>query len=326
MSIELLIKAFNEDVKTVREYIETPPNGVHGFISELHKHKNFLTINNIKMKLLMHVTPISELNPSLGSIKIPKIIHRVWFTVESNPTVPEEKFLATIKATVVSLDKSWKHYIWTNSEASSCILKKYFTSCENVSIRLYSSIKDQLILDKNIDKLILSKKMAFACDQFRIELIRIYGGIYCDVGVLFKRDIEPLLRGRNYLFLLSSNLFFQNSLFGAPKGDALFDLLVRINQKPSLFPREVLGDLNPKTEGYMASGLAITLYYLLLITDNEKPLILIPNKNLIQWGSQKSWYSQSKTSNVASNNVLIQNSSLTLINEDEMDTSCLVNL
>jgi len=319
MVMNSVIGKYESDLKCIENIIDVPPLGVHGFILNLESSFKFLSVDNVKQKFIGICN--SNINKNRNGVNvIPKIIHRVWLCSLDNELLPEEKYLATIKATAFNLNEGWEHYVWVNSILVEIELKKYFADVGNVTIKNYCNEKIDFRLKNSIALLIKDKKFAFACDKLRIELIYNFGGIYSDVGVHFKSDITCLLQGEPYVFLLGNSLFFQNSLFGAKKHDPLFDILIRINQDPGLFPRKLLGEVTAVTEGYIASGLLITYLYLIMIPDYISPVLFCGNQSLIQWGSQRSWYGN----NEATASVNVKGTKLSFINKKAPDSHSVI--
>ena len=277
-------EAYVSDLKWIREIIESPPLGVHGFIRGVKDHFCFLTVDNIKSKLQLLAQESENINYQANpKASIPKIMHRVWLN-PGKSVLPEEKFLATIRATCKNLGPTWQHIIWVNNSKTKLILEKYYQPFDNIKILDYRTDFIPLKLKHNIEKLIENGKLAFACDQLRLELIYHFGGVYGDIGFHFKMNISELILNREYAFLMGQGLFFQNSFFGARAKDPLFRTLLEVNSQPDLFPREMLDKVDSFTEGYLASGLMVTFFYLLTVPDNIKPILFCGNKEIIQLG------------------------------------------
>lgn len=316
--------AYSKDLIELNKIIESPPLGVHSFIANLEKSFCFLSIDAIKKKLKKTIVSLPDRKGGLITKKpIPRIMHRVWLNSKKS-VIPEEKYLATIKATCQNLGKDWQHIIWVNNSETKKTLDSYYKNIKNLKVVDIRYDFSPLMLGDNIDKLIQDGKLAFACDQLRLELIYQYGGLYGDVGFHFKHNISDIIFDCDYMFILGHGLFFQNSFFGSNPQDPLFRLLLEVNKNPNLFPRELLGKIDSSTEGYLASGLMLTYLYLITVPDNVKPIVFCGNKEIVQWGSQRTWYDASSSEKSGSS--IIKEAPTSLIDDDSLSSHCILNI
>lgn len=314
--INSLMSKYESDIQVAFSQIEDPSNGIHQFIKNIASEYPFLDLIAIKSKMFDAVA--NSPRPGSENESIQKLVHRVWLTNEDHPKLPEEKFFAVMKEGVGRFPLGWKTIFWTNSKVVAEFASSYVND-EAFEVRNPFDSHWKLSLSKNIRSLLDDRKYAFACDQLRIELIYKFGGVYCDMGIRFMDEIAPLLNGPRYAFLLGNSLFFQNSFFAAPKDDPLYRMMVDIQLNPYNVPKKLVGELDSTTEGWLASGLMITLLYLLMTPKSVDVRVFRGNGALIHWGSQRSWYQTSKTMNGLSDSAIVENASLSLIDPNKWE-------
>lgn len=312
-----LQRKLESDNQTAFYQIESPGNGVHQFIKNISHEYPFLDVDAIKLKFFRAVAKGRAGIDDVSSIQ--NYMHRVWLTNKDDPRIPEEKYLAVVKEGISRIPSSWKVIFWTNSEVVADFVSE-FVGDARLEVRNPLDRSWDFSLIENIKALIEDKKYAFACDQLRIEIIFKFGGVYCDMGVRFMEDITSLLNDVRYVFLLGNGLFFQNSFFGAPKGDPLYKRMVDIQLNPYDIPRKLIGSLDATTEGWIASGLMITFLYLLMSPESVSARVFRANGQLIQWGSQRSWYQPSATMNGPSDSAIVEETEISLIDPKKWES------
>ncbi len=136
----------------------------------------------------------------LNEIKIPKILHLIWFTNAYNPKEISEDNLKIIRENIEFLNEtepSWQIIIWTNNKLLIPDTVKYLS--KEVSIPVVTKTIQEIDfinydLQKKLYELIDNNFFGIASDTTRFVLLQNYGGIYCDINYKIQKPITPLLK------------------------------------------------------------------------------------------------------------------------------------
>ena len=120
-------------------------------------------------------------------------------------------------------------------------------------------------------------------DVWRVAVIYIYGGIYCDIDVLFKKSISPLLKGEELVVFTEKGGGISNFFFGAkPKHPSLklvLDLFVN-NQHTA---RDTNSNL-------LVQDFGMNLFHKMIVqTENKKILSYKESEEWVQHMCYGSW-------------------------------------
>lgn len=154
-------------------------------------------------------------------LKIPKIIHQIWHAWKpgSQPTKEMMDFNNEIKR----LHPDWKYILWDNQSSRDFIAKHY-----NFFLPTYDSY------DKPIKR----------ADALRYFILHHHGGMYLDMGFMAFKNLEPLLRGWDFVAAQQDYIerTVNNAFMASIPGHPFLDFVIKkLPQKKDLFVLHATG-------------------------------------------------------------------------------------
>jgi hypothetical protein len=133
--------------------------------------------------------------------KIPHISHRSWLTNSFNAfEIPREKLENYVESLrLLNSNEDWEHYFWC-LDPDKIPLTIDFLLRANVGIvikkasDLYSSMSALHIFLA----LLNDNRYTNANDVLRMEILYQYGGLYADIGFLFRNNLTPIIDSYDY--------------------------------------------------------------------------------------------------------------------------------
>lgn len=320
------LSAVEADTRALINQIPGNLNKMHPFMLNLIKNSsipNELSIESWMLKLCRKsLSDCIDKTPYKSNNK--KISHKIWLTHPNNPFEPPDLYVSQmIKNANENFSSEWKHYFWVNSiDSTPEFVKKISQGINNSEVKEYSSAIKHGTWSEQIKILIEDKKFAFAADILRLVVLNQYGGLYSDLGVNFKRPIDPVFDRYDYMLIYWENSFFQNSLMAMPEGNIITNKALEISSNIELFPADLIHPVCGASEALIFSGLTVTLLMLAFLSGNERLLPILSNGDLVSWGAQQSWYTRTETGATKFGNSYIPAAELSIFTKNNWETNC----
>ena len=231
----------------------------------------------------------AESDPS--KVLMPRVVHRIWLTSDTNPFEPPEDKVNCILETARDLGPTWMHILWVQDMSLIPKTVDLLTGSKlPIEVKAISGGKIDPRCVPKINVLIAEKKFTLACDILRMAVLHRWGGVYADIGIKFGYRIAELMLRYDYAFIFWKNWFFQTSLMAAPPNSHVTFYFLEFLAQPRLVPLYMVGDINSLSEVWLLSGPLVTYLVLNLCGSNTNLLMLAANVDLISWGALRSWY------------------------------------
>jgi mannosyltransferase OCH1-like enzyme len=182
----------------------------------------------------------------------PHISHRIWVT---RSTEAPKTHLETYVESTQTLGPSWEHFFWCIDPAAIPETIAYLT--QKIPRIKIMKINDVFQVDGEEDAAAEKKHMfggrvfrelfnlsAFVAttDILRKNLLFYYGGLYCDMGVSFKRDLTSLIDTYDFLFYFQpTTKFLDLGLMACEPNSPPILGLLKVLDNLKEFPREIRG-------------------------------------------------------------------------------------
>lgn len=230
---------------------------------------------------------------------IPHISHRIWFTLSDEvPEILLQNFVKSAK----TLGEGWRHFFWCLDPKKIPHSVSYLN--DNVpGIEIKSAREEfrkehsrHLYGERLFSILLENQFFTLASNIFRMNLVFEYGGLYCDMGVSFRRNLTPLLDLYDVLLYRHreiSSCGLDTGLFALPPRFPILQSYLEIIEDPKkMFP--VLKDPN-----FFLGNLGVHLFEALLIKNigSETRLLPLERTYFIENDNQASWRERSKFGN-----------------------------
>ena len=291
-----LFNALQADFKDVRDVVELSRVRIHSLLARMFMDSFGISeercfssfheiIDNAERRLVE-----SSLTRGMGT---PKILHRIWLTNTASPYEPPPEYVEGIITNLkLAYQGNWQHYLWVQDVNLFPNTKERLQQTE-CPLQIRSIYDGSLTSDcfPEIEKFVADRKYAFASDILRMKILYEFGGIYADLGIQFRCPIDEFLELYEYAFIVWENLFFQNSLMMMPSKTLLGAVYLTMVQNLAAVPKYLTEPTSAVSEGWLLSGPMLTNLMFMFLPKNTNICPLAPNKELISWSSQKSWYS-----------------------------------
>jgi hypothetical protein len=230
---------------------------------------------------------------------IPHNMHRIWLTRSTE--VPETLLQNFVKS-AETLREGWRHFFWCLDPEkipnSVSYLKDHVPGIEIKSVREEFRKEGgfQLYGERLFNILIENNFFTIASNMLRLNIVFKYGGLYCDMGISFKRNLTPLVDLYDILLYRHQEIRSDGLDTGLCAFPPCFPLLQRyleIIEDPSkIFP----GLKDPK---YFLGNLGHHLIEAVLIKNmgSETRLLPLERTYFIENDNQQSWGEKSKFGN-----------------------------
>lgn len=120
---------------------------------------------------------------------IPHIHHRMWITSHENPVEVTDTVLEYYLESLENFSPDWKHVFWCLDPLKiPKTIEKLKASKIPIEIRSIAPLLEQMPGKSLFESLHKEKHYAIASDILRRFVIYKEGGLYCDMGVLWKKD------------------------------------------------------------------------------------------------------------------------------------------
>jgi hypothetical protein len=274
---------------------ESTPEGHEAFFSNFcisnEQRKRFVedTFSSLKAALSPNLT-CTEAAAKLAPL--PKLIHRLWLTNPTNPSLPPESYLKRIEKQTQRLGKSHSFVFWHNSERAASELHRHFPEAE-VDFRHISSLDGDARLLERISLAIQHQKYVLAGDISKYLILKEVGGIYADLGVDFGATLVELVCGSDVSLFLDRGLFFQPAFMAAPANAMPFRIWCSLLSQPEVVSSIGLQNaskLTPGNEIWVHGGVGFTAALILFYDQSYRILAIPPNRGSLHHESQGSWY------------------------------------
>ncbi len=275
----------------------------------------FKIIDNTKAKLLSPESPVPG--------KIPQISHRIWLTDPDAPQEPPEEYIERYLTNVqTGFGAEWRHMFWVQNEdlLPRTVMRTRSTRAE-IEVKVLDESVGYPETIALIKRFICARKFAFAADVAKIMCLHKYGGLYCDLGIIFNSCIDSVVEPFDYVFHLWHALFFQLSLIAMPPKSALANAYLNVINQPDLFPRYLLETrLGGSSDLSLISGSAITTLFFLLFPMDLNACLMVSNRSLVSHSAQRSWYRADGSTTAKWGGVFTSETKSTLATEEIWDS------
>jgi hypothetical protein len=225
--------------------------------------------------------------------KIPQISHRIWLTDPDAPQEPPEEYIERYLTNVrTGFGAEWRHIFWVQNEKFlPRTVDRIRSSGVDVKFQLLDGSFGYPEAMALIERFVCARKFAFAADVAKVTCLHKYGGLYCDLGIIFNSCIDGAIEPFDYVFHLWHALLFQLSLIAMPPKSALANAYLNITRQPEFVPRYLVeSPLSGNSDLSLISGSAITTLFFLLFPMDVNACLMVSNRSLISHSAQRSWY------------------------------------
>lgn len=293
-----------DDLAVVATMLEQSAGQVHWFIQHVLdlQNRDVLTAKS-RIRTLIDQAQLVAAQESAQAANshpvnwIPKTIHRIWLTDPETPAEPPTKYIDKLIADARAYKADgWSHYLWVQDEQLiPQTREKIHVAGGNISL---VAIQSRLSLAgawaEVYNAFLRDRKFPFASDILRMKILHDFGGVYADMGARFRNvGLANLIAARfDHAFMFWDTMFFQNSLMAMPSHSAIARTYMRIVNNPYSIPGLFFPHRDGIWEGMAFSGLLVTAALLADEDPAARICPLAPHGRLIEWESEKSWYTQ----------------------------------
>lgn len=301
-----LMQDLADDLSVVDTMLEQSLDKVHWFIQralELQRCDVPTAQSHIK-RMIEQAQQVATEDAAQAPIAhpvnwIPKTIHRIWLTDPESPVEPPARYIDKLIADAGTYkSEGWSHYLWVQDERLiPATRQKIIAADAGISLM---AIESRLSLAgpwaELYNAFLRDRKFPFASDILRMKILHDFGGVYADMGARFRNvALANLIAARfDHAFIFWETMFFQNSLMAMPSHSAIARVYMRIVNNPYSIPGVFFPHLDGIWEGMAFSGLLVTAALLASEDRSVRICPLAPNGKLIEWESEKSWYTQAE--------------------------------
>ena len=225
--------------------------------------------------------------------------HRMWLTSLQNPhEVSTDRLEFYKKSLQFYKDKNFTHHFWCNNKN---LIPRTIAIIQNfnvpVIIHEISEIQDSFITKGIYEKFLNDNYFAYASDLARQEILLQLGGLYADIGIEQLRDIEPLFKKHETLFVISAEWGGLNSFtLGAKKQSPLLNqTLTFIHQAAT-----ILSELPVMPDPFTLVGLPIWHGWRIFLAFSSPELTTVgfvyKDKD-VKWNGHGSWWKDKRYNN-----------------------------
>ncbi|MGV3552891.1 tetratricopeptide repeat protein [Rhizobium sp.] len=291
-----------DDLADVRDLMKHAATQPHWFMTKYFQHAG-VTIDEDSHRLLAMADKAEAIvrewrNPAPSTIpagaRIPRILHRIWLTNPASPSEPLEDYITALLHDAALLRQSgWRVCFWLQDEEliprTVSRLKAANGTVEICRIDDHIRRGDWRSL---YDAFVSDRKFPFAADVLRMVILHQYGGFYGDLGVRIRQpDIaNRIAEDFDYSFIFWETMFFQNSFMAMAPASPLSEIFIKLLNDPYLIPPSLIEPVTALSEGQAFSGLMATAILLSIWTPEIRVFPFAPNRRLLAWSSQQSWY------------------------------------
>jgi mannosyltransferase OCH1-like enzyme len=159
----------------------------------------------IKRRQLMETSKATyyQLFPQSLNV-IPHISHRCWLTNPNNPfETPKDKldyYIASCKT--LNISTPWQHFFWCLDPTKIPETIAYLQQSNiGIVIKSLSEIYPRMQARHVFNAYLQDGRYTNANDLSRMEVLNIYGGFYCDIGIELNKDMTSIIDNFEYLCL-----------------------------------------------------------------------------------------------------------------------------
>ena len=218
------------------------------------------------------------------------------------------------------VDNGWQLYLWTGDPSLIVNTVRALQDGDaKITLKHYhADVLSGQPWEKSFEKLLSARKFAFASDLLRMRILYQYGGVYADMGARFRerRLTEFVADNFDYAFIFWETLFFQNSLMMMAPNSHIGKLYMEIANEPYSLPKSLFYPMDGLEEGMAFSGLLITALVLFSAPEEYRICPLAPNGEVIEWSSERSWYTRDSGGSGKFGNAYVPGSGATFLSKE----------
>lgn len=135
---------------------------------------------------------------------IPHISHRCWLTNPNNPfETPTDKLNYYINSCrTLNVTEGWQHYFWCLDPTKIPKTIAYLQQANvGIVIKSLSDIYPSMQARHVFEAYLEDGRYTNANDLSRMEILNIFGGFYCDIGIELNRNLTSIIDSFEYLCL-----------------------------------------------------------------------------------------------------------------------------
>lgn len=229
-----------------------PDNIPDGYIDYYNTHVNFLydtlfpreKINakdlhdRINSAYRSFNQKISYKNPSgaITRVKVPPIIHTLWFTADKNPKELPERYIYWLKKCIEACppEQGFSHWLWVHDKTK---LPQTMKLMKELHVEVHETHELGDFPLKNLyEDQFNNKRFGRASDLFRLAVLYKVGGIYRDTDYRIHQSLLPLLEQYNFIAAREPFWsFISNALLISSPGHPMIHKAIEIVERNCLY-------------------------------------------------------------------------------------------
>lgn len=261
---------------------------------------SFLDISEIKYnrKQLFLNFLNKILNPDVDSISIPHIHHRIWITSLENPCEYPEKELEKYVESINNFDESWTHYFWCLNPCDIPNMIKIINKCPKIIVRSLYEVLSEFKTVNLFWALHKKKYYTYCSDYCRLEIVNLFGGLYCDLGFEILKSPNFLVDNFDYTFyyhkIMKGVYNYDVTFFCSKKKSEIIENHLFINSEILNYP----GDLKNKFNNILGIiSIKLFLLFHLLNLKTCHNILFFHKEDIFNLVQQGSWFGECKFGN-----------------------------
>lgn len=190
----------------------------------------FESANEILKKMRNNAIKLIKINNTDSHVN--KLTHRIWITNKNNVFKPNREFMDAMRENYKNL-ADYEHYIWCNVfSVGAEIVADLNLPKLNIKVKDLGEFKNYHG-SKLFNAVMNQKIYACACSIARVQIVHKYGGLYSDIGWVFKPQITNIIKNFNLMIngethkelagIISHNVFYAKNT-----NHILFDTILKL--------------------------------------------------------------------------------------------------
>ncbi len=166
----------------------------------INKKEFFDKFNNAyKKNSLEHLTSLNKNSKMIKSVKVPPIIHTLWFTSDEEPKELPERYIYWLKKSIEACppEHGFSHWLWVHDKTK---LPNTIKALEALHVEVHETKELGNFPLKNLyDLQLKDKRFGRVSDIFRLVVLDRFGGIYRDTDYRIHQSLLPLLNSYDFV-------------------------------------------------------------------------------------------------------------------------------
>lgn len=136
---------------------------------------------------------LSKDSKFIDTVKVPPIIHTLWFTSEADPKELPERYIYWLKKSIEACPREhgFSHWFWVHDKTK---LPKTIKALEDLNVVIHETTELGDFPMKDLyDQELKNKRFGRVSDIFRLVVLDKFGGVYRDTDYRIHQSLLPLL-------------------------------------------------------------------------------------------------------------------------------------